>query len=68
MECLFKLYESFGVGNKILFILSDESMNIINGSACSKILYDIYKNRHIKSVPFYLTTAYEKYKILMNLE
>jgi signal transduction histidine kinase len=63
IECLNLYYQSFKRKVKLLLIVSDQSMNFLNGSACAKILHDLNQEKGIADVPFYILTAYEQFAL-----
>jgi signal transduction histidine kinase/CheY-like chemotaxis protein len=63
-ECLCLYYKTKKKGIELSCIISDETMNYLNGSDCSKILQEIYKIKNVtKKIPFFLLTAYENFDI-----
>jgi signal transduction histidine kinase len=63
-ECLCLYYKTKKEGIELSCIISDETMNYLNGSDCSKILQEIYKMKNVtKRIPFFLLTAYENFEI-----
>jgi signal transduction histidine kinase len=63
-ECLCLYYKTMIKGIELSCIISDETMNYLNGSECSKILQEIYKMKNVtKRIPFFLLTAYENFDI-----
>jgi signal transduction histidine kinase len=63
-ECLCLYYKTKQKGIELSCIISDETMNYLNGSECSKILQEIYKIKNVtKRIPFFLLTAYENFDI-----
>jgi CheY-like chemotaxis protein len=59
IECLFKYMLLYKEGKRIDFILSDESMEFMNGSTCAEILLNIYGFRKFPQIPYYILSAYE---------
>jgi signal transduction histidine kinase len=59
IECLYKYMLLYKEGKRIDFILSDESMEFMNGSICAEVLWNIYGIRKFPQVPFYILSAYE---------
>jgi nitrogen-specific signal transduction histidine kinase len=62
VECLALFYNAFKNKVKIDFIITDETMNILNGLDCSAILKKIYNNKAIEPIPLFVLTAYESIK------
>jgi signal transduction histidine kinase len=63
-ECLCLYYKAKKKGIELSCIISDETMNYLNGSDCSKILQEIYKMKNVaRKIPFFLLTAYENFDI-----
>jgi hypothetical protein len=51
---------------KYSFLISDESMNYMNGSLlCAKILNKIQIEKNIDKTPFYIVSAFENYEVNM---
>ena len=59
IECLNLVYKSLREGNEISFIISDQTMNYMNGSTTALILNDIIKYKCFKRIPYFILTAYE---------
>jgi signal transduction histidine kinase len=59
IECLYYLYKSIRIGQKISCILSDETMNYLNGTKCAEVVNSIILSKKISQIPFYIITAYE---------
>lgn len=59
IEVLYIMYTIINDGNKITAILSDETMDFLRGSECSKIINSIQVNKGFDSIPFFILTAYE---------
>ena len=55
-----KYYDFISKGKEIFCIISDESMNYLNGSETSVILKNIVEKNNLKKIPFYLVSAYPK--------
>jgi signal transduction histidine kinase len=63
-ECLCLYYKTKKKGIELSCIISDETMNYLNGSDCSRILQEIYKIKNVtRRIPFFLLTAYENFDI-----
>jgi signal transduction histidine kinase len=59
IDCLY-LYETYyKKGQRFTFILSDETMEFMNGSVCSEILMNMCNIKQFPLVPFFILTAYE---------
>ena len=57
---ILSLYYSFLMNGVSLYhIISDQTMNIMNGSVCAKLLNETYSNRGLKKIPFFILTAYQ---------
>jgi two-component sensor histidine kinase/CheY-like chemotaxis protein len=59
IECLYKYMLLYKEGKRIDFILSDESMEFMNGSTCAEILWNTYQIKNLNPIPFYIISAYE---------
>jgi signal transduction histidine kinase len=59
IECLYKYMLLYKEGKRIDFILSDESMEFMNGGTCAQILSNLYETRNLNAIPFFLLSAYE---------
>ena len=46
-------------GIKLAFIISDQTMNFMDGSTCAKILSCISLCKRLRHVPFFIISAYE---------
>jgi signal transduction histidine kinase len=62
-ECLYRYYQAKKEGIELSCIISDETMDYLNGTECAKILLNISSLKNITRVPFYLLTAYEKLNV-----
>ncbi|MCQ2819337.1 MAG: ATP-binding protein [archaeon] len=49
--------EKEAMKNRIDIIISDENMNIMNGSPCAEIIYKMEKYLKFDHIPFYISTA-----------
>jgi signal transduction histidine kinase/CheY-like chemotaxis protein len=58
-ECLYLYYITMKKGVKLNCIISDETMDYLNGTECARILQNIWNLKNMPKVPFYLLTAYE---------
>lgn len=67
IECLYITYLLLSKGMKISCILSDETMNYMNGSQCAKNIRKITNMKSMPDIPFYLITAYEDSHTLKSL-
>jgi signal transduction histidine kinase len=63
IECLYIYYQLSKMDTHITCIISDESMEYVNGSKCADMLSQFYKEKGLQKVPFYLLTAYENFKV-----
>jgi signal transduction histidine kinase/CheY-like chemotaxis protein len=63
IECLFLYYQSMKKGKPVSFIVSDQTMNVMDGSMCAAILHDIANARQLQPVPFFILTAYENFSV-----
>jgi signal transduction histidine kinase len=59
IECLNLYYTYITQGKKIGFILTDETMVYMNGSASVQILNNIEKSKNMAHIPIFILTAYE---------
>jgi signal transduction histidine kinase len=59
IECLYKYQLLYKEGKKIDFILSDETMDFINGSMSAEILRNMYFTKGLVPIPFFILSAYE---------
>jgi signal transduction histidine kinase len=59
IECLFKYQLLHKEGRRIDFILSDESMEFMNGSTCADVLKNISEIKNFNSIPYFILSAYE---------
>jgi signal transduction histidine kinase/CheY-like chemotaxis protein len=59
IECLYKYLLLYKEGKKIDFIVSDETMDFMNGSVCAEILKTLYSVKNLVPVPFFILSAYE---------
>jgi hypothetical protein len=67
IECLNLYYQCYKKGIKILFILSDQTMNFMDGTVCCAILKNICHAKGYKVTPCYLVTAYENLDVNENM-
>jgi signal transduction histidine kinase len=63
IECLYVYYQTKKKGIELSCIISDETMNYLNGTESAKILQNIYSVKNITGIPFYLLTAYEQFNV-----
>jgi signal transduction histidine kinase/CheY-like chemotaxis protein len=63
IECLNILYQCFRNNIKISFVLCDENMNFLNGTYCAEIINNIYLNKGLGVVDFYMLSAYENLNV-----
>lgn len=66
VECLYFAYNSIKNGTEISFIISDQIMNYMNGVRCNEILNEIFVNKTLKCIPFYILSSLEE-SILKNI-
>jgi signal transduction histidine kinase len=59
IDCLALFYKAIQNKVKIDFILSDETMNLLNGVDCATLLKKIYSDKVIEPIPFFILSAYE---------
>jgi signal transduction histidine kinase len=59
IDCLALFYKAVQNKVKIDFILSDETMSLLNGVDCATLLKKIYSDKVIEPIPFFILTAYE---------
>ena len=59
MECLYIVFICIKYGIKVSAIISDQTMNFLNGSDTVKLLKRCINNSLIIKIPFYIITAYE---------
>jgi signal transduction histidine kinase len=59
IDCLALFFNAFKNNVKIDFILSDQTMNLLNGTDCAALLNKIFKEKVIEPIPFFILTAYE---------
>jgi signal transduction histidine kinase/CheY-like chemotaxis protein len=59
IECLYKYLLLYKEGKRIDFIISDETMEFMNGSVCAEILRNLYSVKNLVPVPFFILSAYE---------
>jgi anti-sigma regulatory factor (Ser/Thr protein kinase)/CheY-like chemotaxis protein len=64
IDCLSLFLEAFKNKVKIDLILSDETMNLLNGLDCANVLKKIYNDKAIEPIPFFILSAYESIKAL----
>lgn len=62
IECLQVFYDCMNKGIRLSFIISDQTMNFLDGEFCAKILNDIITRRGLRKIPFFILTAYENFK------
>jgi signal transduction histidine kinase/CheY-like chemotaxis protein len=62
-ECLYLYYQAKKKGIELSCIISDETMDYLNGTECARILRTVYSLKSYPKIPFFLLTAYEKYNI-----
>jgi signal transduction histidine kinase/CheY-like chemotaxis protein len=58
IECLYKYLVLYREGKKIDFILSDETMEFMNGMVSAEILWNLYGVKNLVPVPFFILSAY----------
>jgi nitrogen-specific signal transduction histidine kinase len=63
VECLYLFYNLISNGKTIYFIISDETMLYLNGSATARILHNIEMGLNIPHVPFFILSAYESLNV-----
>jgi signal transduction histidine kinase len=63
IECLYLYYQSIRKGKPVSFILSDQTMNLMDGSTCASIVYEMTNARSLQKVPFFILTAYENFSV-----
>jgi nitrogen-specific signal transduction histidine kinase/CheY-like chemotaxis protein len=63
IECLYIFYNLISNGKTIYFIISDETMFYLSGSATARILRSIEMGINMSRVPFYILTAYESLNV-----
>jgi signal transduction histidine kinase/CheY-like chemotaxis protein len=63
LECLNIYYNYIKEGKSISFILSDVTMEYLNGNNTAEVLYNISKNKGMTGVPFYILSAYESFDL-----
>jgi hypothetical protein len=68
IECLYFIYLSYLKGIRISFIISDETMNFLNGSYTLNIINSLVNKHVINNIPFYILTAYEDETTLKTLK
>jgi signal transduction histidine kinase/CheY-like chemotaxis protein len=59
LECLYIYYQSIIKGQQLSMIISDHTMNIMNGFTCAEVLYELIISRGYKQIPYIILTAYE---------
>jgi hypothetical protein len=59
IETLYLFYKYYCMGININGIISDETMNMMNGSYCHEILSSLAERRSAQYVPYVIVTAYE---------
>jgi nitrogen-specific signal transduction histidine kinase len=59
VETIFSVYKCLSKGITIDIIISDETMNYLIGSRAAMIIHEITSKKNIKSIPFYIVSAYE---------
>jgi hypothetical protein len=67
LECLYLIFMCMKFGLKISMILSDQTMNFLNGSSLLNIIRNCIDNSVINKIPFYILTAYEDESTLVLL-
>jgi signal transduction histidine kinase len=67
IECLYLVYNSIKLGIKVVLILSDQTLQHMNGVECSKEVYKLTSKVN-QNIPFYLVTAYEDKTLLSGLD
>jgi signal transduction histidine kinase/CheY-like chemotaxis protein len=60
-ECLYIYYKMKKKGVQISCIISDETMEYLNGSDCAQILKNTCLRKDLVRTPFFLLTAYENF-------
>jgi signal transduction histidine kinase len=60
IETLFIIFKHFSSGVNVDCIISDETMNYMNGSISAEILQGLYEKIRIRKILFYIVSAYEK--------
>ena len=59
LETINLVYKASSLGTKISMIISDQSMNFMDGVRSSSIVKEIVNRKQLTDIPFYLVTAYE---------
>jgi len=63
IETLYHLYHCLTRAIKITGIVSDQTMGFWEGTKTAKALLDLYNEKSIPYIPFFILTAYENYKV-----
>jgi signal transduction histidine kinase len=58
-ETLYNVYKCYSSGNYISLIISDETMNYLNGYLSAEVLTKVFMSRNLRKIPFTILTAYE---------
>ena len=67
-ECLYLLYICIKKGVKISCVISDQTMNYLDGTVTAKVLKELAHSDKMFSIPFYILTAYEDENIIKKLK
>jgi len=59
VECMYKIYKDFVIGNKYDAILIDETMPFMKGSTCINILKNMYLDGYINKIKIISISAYD---------
>jgi signal transduction histidine kinase/CheY-like chemotaxis protein len=67
IDCLYKYKMLVKEGKKLSFILSDETMEFMNGGTCAEILKTVCCVKNFSHVPFLILSAYENLRNLVGV-
>jgi CheY-like chemotaxis protein len=63
IECLSLYYKCYKDGINVVMIISDQTMNFLNGSDTARILHNLNSEKGLSDIPFYILTAYEGFTL-----
>jgi signal transduction histidine kinase len=61
IECLTNYLNCFRIGMNVAFIISDETMDFLDGSICAETLSNISHKKRLPNMPYFILTAYENF-------
>jgi len=59
IDCLYKIYKGYSKGITYDIIITDETMNFLNGSQMAKIIKNFIKEKLINEIKIFMVTSYE---------